>query len=424
MSENDTGYAPPPPGYSPPPAGTPAPPRPLLRRTNGDDKVVAGVAGGIARTLGIDPILVRVAFVILAIFGGSGILLYIAGWLFIPDEADADSAGERFFRDNNTLVIIAVVVAAVLIVGPLFAWGAWDGGLGFGGTVLLLLVIAGVVALSRRGSATTAVATDASSSPTSSVPTSSVPTTVIDRPTASLPPTQGPPQPPAPPALPEQGSPPPSPPAPPRERSVLGRLTVGVALLVTGSLVALDLADVISVSAVVVLASALAVVALGLLLGTFVGRSRGLIALGIPLALVLIPLSAVPHGIDWNTGDGTGERTYRVRTLADLQPEYSLGAGSMTLDLRALDPSTTKAVDVSIGAGEVIVLLPEDVPATVHSDVGIGQIDMPNEPQHGGFDIEQSWVSPVPVDSPTSGSFDLTLRAGLGSVTVNRLVQR
>src|SRR5215210_5025213 len=167
MSENDTGYAPPPPGYSPPPPGTPAPPRPLLRRTNGDGKVVAGVAGGIARTLGIDPILVRVAFVVLAIFGGSGFLLYIAGWLFIPDEADADSAGERFFRDNNTLVIIAVVVAAVLIVGPLFAWGAWDGGLGFGGTVLLLLVIAGVVALSRRDSGTTTVAPDTSPVPTS-----------------------------------------------------------------------------------------------------------------------------------------------------------------------------------------------------------------------------------------------------------------
>ncbi|MFL6289102.1 MAG: PspC domain-containing protein [Actinomycetes bacterium] len=432
MSENDTGYAPPPPGYSPPPPGTPAPPRPLLRRTNGDGKVVAGVAGGIARTLGIDPILVRVAFVVLAIFGGSGFLLYIAGWLFIPDEADADSAGERFFRDNNTLVIIAVVVAAVLIVGPLFAWGAWDGGMGFGGTVLLLLVIAGVVALSRRDSGITTVAPSTSSVPTSPVPTSpvptsSMPTTAIERPTTPIPPVQGPPQPPAPPAIPAmpaQTPPPPPPPSPPKEKSVLGRLTVGVALLVTGSLVALDLADVISVSAVVVLASGLAVVALGLLLGTFVGRSRGLIALGIVLALVLIPLSAVPRGIDWNTGDGTGDRTYRVQTLADLQPEYSLGAGSLTLDLRALDPSTPKDIDVSIGAGEVIVLLPEDVPATVNTDVGIGQIDMPEEPQHGGFDIEQSWVTPGSAPSPASGSFDLTLSAGVGSVTVNRLVQR
>ena len=146
--------------------------------------------------------------------------------------------------------------------------------------------------------------------------------------------------------------------------------------------------------------------------------------MGIGLALVLIPLSAVPDGIDWNTGDGTGDHTYRVRPWQTSQPEYSLGAGSLTLDLRALDPSTTKDVDVSVGAGEVIVLLPDDVPATVNTDVGIGEIDMPNEPQRGGFDIEQSWVTPGPAPTPTSGSFDLTLRAGLGSVTVNRLVQR
>ena len=86
MSDNDIGYAPPPPGYSPPPPGAAAPPRPPLRRTSGSDKVIGGVSGGIARTLGIDPILVRVAFVILTIFGGSGIVLYLAGWLFIPED--------------------------------------------------------------------------------------------------------------------------------------------------------------------------------------------------------------------------------------------------------------------------------------------------------------------------------------------------
>jgi phage shock protein PspC (stress-responsive transcriptional regulator) len=394
--------------------------------------VVAGVAGGIARTLGIDPILVRVAFVILAIFGGSGILLYIAGWLFIPDEAAADSAGERFFRDNNTLVIVGGVVAAVLIVGPLFAWGAWDGGMGLGGTVLLLLVIAGVVALSRRDRSTPPmVASDqphppapASPQATQVIPSAgSAPTSVIDRPTTPLPPADGPPLPPAPPTSPQQIPPPPVPPAPPKEKSVLGRLTLGVALLVTGSLVALDLADVISVSAVTVLASALAVVALGLVVGTFIGRSRGLIVMGIVLALVLIPLSAIPRGIDWNTGDGTGNRIYRVQTMADLRPEYALGAGSLRLDLRALDPTTPTDIDVSIGAGDVIVMLPEGVPATVNSDVGIGTITMPDEPERNGVDVTQTWAPPGAPATPSAGSFHLTLSAGIGTVTVNRMGQ-
>ena len=51
--------------------------------------MLGGVAAGIARSLRIDPILVRVAFVVLTIFGGSGLLLYLAGWLFIPRGRDA-----------------------------------------------------------------------------------------------------------------------------------------------------------------------------------------------------------------------------------------------------------------------------------------------------------------------------------------------
>ena len=144
MTENDTGYAPPPPGFTPPPSPPPAPPRPALRRTTGDANVLGGVAGGIARSLGIDPILVRVTFVVLAIFGGSGVVLYLAGWLFIPEEGRADSTGERFFREHNALAIAAAVLVGIFLVGPMLAWGLWGDGPGFGGIVLLFLVIAGV----------------------------------------------------------------------------------------------------------------------------------------------------------------------------------------------------------------------------------------------------------------------------------------
>ena len=50
------------------------------------DRKIAGVAGGVARHFDVDPLLVRVAFVLLAIFGGGGLLAYAAGWLLIPDE--------------------------------------------------------------------------------------------------------------------------------------------------------------------------------------------------------------------------------------------------------------------------------------------------------------------------------------------------
>lgn len=379
-----------------------------------------------ARTLGIDPILIRVAFVVLTIFGGSGIVLYLVGWLLIPESGQDRSRGERFLRDHNTLVVVAIVVLAILVLGPIVAWRIWDGGFGFGGLVLLLLAGAAVIALSRRASdekapprPVSAVAAEAA--PPQSVKGSDMETTLIadpstptDHPTAVLP---GMPPPPPPGAAVGPVEPPP-PPAPPKEKSVLGRLTVGIALLVSGALIALDVADVISVSAVVVISSALAVVALGLLVGAFVGRSRGLIALGICLVLVVIPLSAVPDGIRWNTGEGVGDRIYHVKTIDDLESEYALGAGSLTLDLRALTPKEAVAVDVSVGVGELIVMLPPDVPTHVESDVGAGVIDMPLQQERDGVDLEHSWTRPVDEKSAVTGSFDLTLSTGIGSVTV------
>ena len=58
------------PAYVPPPPA----PRPPLRRSQ-SDRVLAGVAAGFARWLGIDPVIVRVVLVVLAVFGGSGLLL-------------------------------------------------------------------------------------------------------------------------------------------------------------------------------------------------------------------------------------------------------------------------------------------------------------------------------------------------------------
>ena len=52
-----------------------------LRRTTGQDKKLAGVAGGLARHLDVDPLLLRVALVVLVFFGGAGVIVYLACWL-------------------------------------------------------------------------------------------------------------------------------------------------------------------------------------------------------------------------------------------------------------------------------------------------------------------------------------------------------
>ncbi|MEM7125424.1 MAG: PspC domain-containing protein [Chloroflexota bacterium] len=55
----------------------------VLRRKNGR---IAGVAGGLADFFGLDLSMVRLAFVLLTLFGGSGLLFYIVLWLAIPNE--------------------------------------------------------------------------------------------------------------------------------------------------------------------------------------------------------------------------------------------------------------------------------------------------------------------------------------------------
>jgi len=48
------------------------------------DKVIGGVAGGLANYFDIDVVLARVVFVLLALFGGGGVLIYIVLWIVIP----------------------------------------------------------------------------------------------------------------------------------------------------------------------------------------------------------------------------------------------------------------------------------------------------------------------------------------------------
>jgi phage shock protein PspC (stress-responsive transcriptional regulator) len=58
-----------------------------LRRSR-DDRMVAGVCGGVAKLLGVDAALLRILLVAATLFGfGAGALLYLACWILVPEEA-------------------------------------------------------------------------------------------------------------------------------------------------------------------------------------------------------------------------------------------------------------------------------------------------------------------------------------------------
>lgn len=70
----------------------PSAPRRLVRSR--DDRVVAGVCGGLGEYLGVDAVLIRIAALILVFAGGAGIVLYAIGWIAMPD-GEATEPGEE-----------------------------------------------------------------------------------------------------------------------------------------------------------------------------------------------------------------------------------------------------------------------------------------------------------------------------------------
>src|SRR6266581_4645177 len=70
--------------------------QPLSRPIQG--RMLAGVAAGIARYLNVDVTIVRIVFAVLAIVGGAGVPLYLAGWLLIPEEGSEQSIASGFIQ--------------------------------------------------------------------------------------------------------------------------------------------------------------------------------------------------------------------------------------------------------------------------------------------------------------------------------------
>lgn len=54
--------------------------------------MIAGVCGGIGEYFDVDPTIVRIIWVLVVLFGGSGILVYIILWIVIPTESDVKGA--------------------------------------------------------------------------------------------------------------------------------------------------------------------------------------------------------------------------------------------------------------------------------------------------------------------------------------------
>lgn len=70
----------------------------LVRSRN--DRMIAGVAGGLAALFNLDPLLVRIGLLVLAFMNGFGVLLYLALWLLVPNEDSATVDAREQVREN------------------------------------------------------------------------------------------------------------------------------------------------------------------------------------------------------------------------------------------------------------------------------------------------------------------------------------
>jgi phage shock protein C len=86
------------PGTPGPQAGPPTA-HPLQRPRDG--RMLAGVAAGLADYLGVDATVVRIVLVVLTLFGGAALPLYLAGWLLIPEEGSEQSIAAEALRPRT-----------------------------------------------------------------------------------------------------------------------------------------------------------------------------------------------------------------------------------------------------------------------------------------------------------------------------------
>ena len=376
--------------------------------------MLAGVSGGLAESLAMDPVIVRVLMVVLTFFGGAGIIVYLACWLLMPEDDRESSLAERAIarsgRSSWPLLVLAgaLGLAAVLSAG----WVVDDRGV----FLIALFVIAAIV-LSRRDTHPQAGTGQAGSSQAGSgqagwgqtgwgQPTPAGPSPA-PWPSQAWAPAATEPLPPLPPV-------PPGP--PPAPRSLLGRVTFFLVLLGLGALATADLSGA-DIPAAAYPALAIAGAGLGLLVGARYGRGRWLIALGALGVLALPPaVFADNYSGDWVDQE---DRAIVPTEVAGIASEYSYRGGRVILDLSGLDfTNQSVATRLEVGAGDVSVLLPPDVDVQTDLDLGVGAMEVFGS-EHDGLGVSKQ-VRDEGADGPGGGTLDLTIEQGVGHLEVRR----
>jgi phage shock protein PspC (stress-responsive transcriptional regulator)/predicted membrane protein len=332
-------------------------PKRLLRSR--DDRMIAGVAGGLAKYFDVDPVIFRIGFAVSVFFGGLGLLAYVALALFVPSEAADGSVEEAAVQRSRPLAIAAGIGLLIIVLswgaldfGP-FGWG--DGHGWFLGPPLFLLALGAAFYFIFRNTNAGGLG------------------------------------------------------------GVLLRILL--ALLVTAGLLCLAFVSAWTAATGHGVAIAVALIAIGAMLvaAAFAGGARWLI---VPAVALAVPLGAVAAS-DIRFSDGIGERHYRPASFASVPADgYELGIGELLVDLRELPWTETSTLDlnVDLGMGRLAVAVPEDVCVSADVSTTAGDLDIAGQ-RADGIDAEIRPEAP----STARPLLNLTGEVDLGELRVVNL---
>ena len=209
------------------------------------------------------------------------------------------------------------------------------------------------------------------------------------------------------------------PPRPRRTGLVLFWPTVALIAIALGTLGIFDTSNAVTISAYAALAVALTGVAL--LVGAFVGRPGGLIALGFVAGFALLVTSAVGAATG---GHSVSNKDLRVvpMSAAAVGPNYHVPTGTVELDLTKVSDLAAlngRSVDLSANAGEITVKVPAGLNVQVDAEIRYaGEINVGSD-QRGGFgqSVDRILTTSTATGTPV---LDLEIDLRVGQINVEQ----
>ncbi len=405
--------------------------------------MLGGVCAGLGRHCDMDPVIFRIVLALLGALGGLGLIFYGFAWLLIPADGEDENEARRMLTGRVDGPALTALLFALVGCGVMLSMVNNANVLSFATVLAVLLAGAGYWSKERRKetpSPDVAAAQAAAEAPpeTQAPPVSGGPSWwrdpivkdgTHDGGTGYL---WGPPElsgveiPASGPVRRPTGVP-----APRRGPRWIGGWTflLTMAAGVIGTVVAAEetgpnpaLGAVLTAG----LACALGVLALGIAVSAFLGRTgAGSVVLALILSGLLAGASALPEEITTNWV----HKQWQPATVAAVRPAYDIGSGSGTLDLSKLELDKDQTVTTSsrIGAGRIKVIVPYGATVKVDAQVGLGDIRLPRDPglrPDGDFDVtpdeqRRTTLAP-PADAEDGGTITLRLDVGLGQAEVAR----